>query len=59
MINYDYLRPLKARDVQTWYNTEFVKRNDLRANNYEDAIILPLKKFPEDNLLFGRGGGNQ
>lgn len=56
MINTDYLRPLKARDVESWYQRNMNKRDDLRAECYQNATILPLCKIAGDNLWFGRGG---
>ena len=55
-INYQYLRPLKAAHLEEWYSRPFECRTGLKANLFPDAIILPLKKFDGDNLLFGRGG---
>lgn len=56
MINYTYLRPKKAKILEEWHNIDFKFRNDLSANEYKNATILPLKKVAGDNLLFGRGG---
>ena len=56
MINYRYLRPKKAEAVKTWYDKDFIKRDNLTAISYYNATILPLKKCPSDRLLFGRGG---
>lgn len=55
-ITYKYLRPKKAEILEDWYHTGFYERKNLKIKKYSDAVILPLKKFEEDNLLFGRGG---
>ena len=59
MINYDYLRPQKAIEVKKWYEKPFLNREDLTAETYKNATILPLKKFENDDLMFGRGGGHR
>lgn len=55
-INYDYLRPKKAKVLEEWHNEEFYKKEELLAESYKNATILPLKRIDGDNLLFGRGG---
>lgn len=60
---YKYLRPKKAEALRKWYDDEFYERNDLGTWSGKNAIILPLRKIENDNLLFGRGsvvdeGGN-
>ena len=55
-ITYQYLRPQKAKRLEEWYHTGFYERKDLKIENYRNAVILPLKRFEGDNLLFGRGG---
>ena len=54
--NFDYLRPLKAAHLKSWYDKPFECRKDLQVFHYENATILPLKRFSEDNVMFGRGG---
>lgn len=56
MINYSFLRPLKAAALKEWYNAPFEKKDELKVESYKNATILPLKRFEGDNLLFGRGG---
>ena len=56
MINYSFLRPLKAAALKEWYNAPFEKKDELKVETYKNATILPLKRFEGDNLLFGRGG---
>lgn len=56
MINYSFLRPLKASALKEWYLAPFVKKNQLNVEIYQNATILPLKRFDGDSLLFGRGG---
>ncbi len=53
---YKYLRPKKAEALRKWYDDEFYERNDLGTWSGKNAIILPLRKIENDNLLFGRGG---
>lgn len=55
-INYNYLRPKKAKVLKDWHEEEFINKVSLSAKSYHNATILPLKKFKGDNLLFGRGG---
>lgn len=55
-INYNYLRKKKAVNLKEWHSKEFNKEDSLNAETFEDAIILPLKRFEGDSLLFGRGG---
>lgn len=50
-----YCRPNKARDLRE-ATQNFKKRDDLRVQEYDRAAILPVKRFAQDNLLFGRGG---
>ena len=55
-INYNYLRNKKATNLREWHNKEFKKKDSLNVEIFENATILPLKKFEGDSLLFGRGG---
>ena len=55
-LNTQYLRPLKAADLQKLYNRPFVRRSQLDIWCGSNAMILPLRKIPGDNILFGRGG---
>ena len=55
-IDYSYLRPKKAEALKKRYDAEFIKRKSLSVWSGENAVVLPLKKFEGDNLLFGRGG---
>lgn len=54
-MNYTYCRPCKARDLEE-STRKFRKREDLSVQEYEQAIILPVKRFAGDAVLFGRGG---
>jgi hypothetical protein len=54
-VEYKYLRPKKAMDLQHLHNL-FDKKENLTAISYKKAVILPLKRFPNDGKLFGRGG---
>lgn len=55
-IDFSYLRPKKAEAVKKWYEKEFTKKENLEVIELSEALILPLKRFEGDNLLFGRGG---
>ena len=55
-INYNYIREKKAAVLREWHNRDFFKKDFLNIESFENAIILPLKKFKQDSLLFGRGG---
>ena len=54
-MNFDYVRPLKKRDLQNQY-AKIVRQDNLRVETIDGGYILPLRKVPGDNLLFGRGG---
>lgn len=58
-INLDsrFLRPQKAAWTKAWYDSLQLCEK-IGYNVYDRAVIFPLKRFPEDNLLFGRGGVN-
>ena len=56
MIDLSYVRPKKAEALRKWYDKEFIKKDKLEIITLQNAMILPLKRFPEDNLQFGRGG---
>ena len=48
--------PKKASVLKEWADNPFPKKDDLIVWIGENATILPLKQFPEDNLCFGRAG---
>ena len=50
-----YCRPNKIRDLQA-STIGFEYRNELEVLECANATILPVKRFAEDHLLFGRGG---
>lgn len=54
-VNKAYVRPLKARDLQNRYE-RLVQKEELRVEEVPGGLILPLRRFAEDTLLFGRGG---
>ena len=56
IINYNYLRPKKAEHLKEWYSRPFECRKDLETYSFSNATILPLKRFENDNVQFGRGG---
>jgi len=51
-----YLRPLKAKALQAAYEESFLMREELDVWIGQNATILPLKRVPGDDNLFGRGG---
>lgn len=53
--NYSYLRPLKKQYLKKVHDN-FQREDNLQVEVFDNAIILPLKKFSSDSLLFGRGG---
>ena len=60
-INYNYTRPKKAEILRRYHNQNsdkkpFYEKTQLITESYQNATILPLKRFSEDTLLFGRGG---
>ena len=52
-----FLRPQKAEWTQKWYDTLPLREN-IKYSVHENAVIFPLKRFQNDNLMFGRGGCN-
>lgn len=52
-----FLRPQKAAWTEAWYESLKFETN-IGFHIFERAVIFPLKRFSEDNLLFGRGGVN-
>lgn len=55
-VDFNYLRPKKAAHLKGWYDHPFECRTKLNIYHYNNATVLPLKRFEEDSLLFGRGG---
>ncbi len=55
MINYQYLRHLKAIHLKKREDADFTKKC-VGFQAYNDSTILPLRKNKESNLLFGQGG---
>ena len=55
-INFSYLRPKKAEHLIEWYNMNFYEKERLEVWSGTNAVILPLIRYNEDDLLFGRGG---
>lgn len=53
---FKYLRSKKAEFLHAWYMEAFEEKRNLCAKAYANATVLPLKRFDDDNLLFGRGG---
>lgn len=51
-----FLRKRKAAYYQLYNVGDFLDIKDLVHETYKNAIILPLKRFSKDGLLFGRGG---
>ncbi len=52
---FDYVRPHKAIDLSNQY-AKINQKDDLKTEIIENGYIIPLRKIPEDGLLFGRGG---
>ena len=55
-INDGYLRPKKAAWLRKMYASPFREKTSLEVLHLENATVLPLRKVPGDDLLFGRGG---
>lgn len=55
-IDYTYLRPKKAEALKKWYDDSFEVRQEPAVWRGNNATVLPLRRVPGDNLLFGRGG---
>lgn len=56
-INYNYMLSEKAVQLKQIHESgEFVKINELTVEEYENATVLPIKKFSEDEYALGRGG---
>ena len=58
-IDYRYRRKNKAAAVTQLHDSGLKRRDDLRAEHCENAVILPIRWFEKDEegdfLLFGRG----
>ena len=55
-VNYDYLRPEKAKMLRQWCDVPLAKNNEPKIWRGSHATILPLRRLETDNLQFGRGG---
>lgn len=55
-IDYRYLRPKKAEALKQWYDEPLAVIENPAVWRGKNATILPLRRQPGDNLLFGRGG---
>lgn len=51
-----YLRKKKAVYCALRYLGQFAEKKSLIVETYQKAVILPLKRYPEDQLWLGRGG---
>lgn len=51
-----FLRPRKAAHLALYHMAELPRKKKLSVETYERAVILPLRRYAEDHLLFGRGG---
>ena len=56
MIDYTYLRPKKAEALKKWHNGVFHERTDLSWEEYDNAVILPIRRVENETLQFGHGG---
>ena len=54
-INFEFMRSKKAEELKEWHN-KLTEKDSLLVEKCNNAILLPVKKFKGDNLLFGRGG---
>lgn len=55
-IDYRYMRPKKAEAHRRWQEAPMEVRDTLEVWQGENATILPLRRDPNDGLLFGKGG---
>lgn len=55
-VNYTYMLPAKAQDLKNKMEAPFPKKDSLLVEEYENAAILPIKKFAGDAYALGRGG---
>ena len=52
-----YLRPIKEQQLRERYAQPFECRSNLRVEEYENAVILPLRSEHKAGLAWGVGGG--
>ncbi len=50
------MRQAKVKHLKALHDRKFTCRDDLQAISYKNATILPVVKFPDDNLAWGRCG---
>lgn len=55
-VNFNYLRPIKAKELEQWYTDSFSCKEKLCVMEVQNATILPLKHFDSDDVSQGRGG---
>lgn len=55
-IDYRYMRPKKAEALRLWQDAPMEVRSGLEVWTGKNATILPLRRDPNDGLLFGKGG---
>ena len=55
-IDYQYLRPEKAKALKKWYDSDVEVRENPTCWQGKNAVILPLRRDPGYGLLFGKGG---
>lgn len=61
-IDYKYVRPKKGKLLKEWHETCFASegpikfRQELSSKEYQNAVILPLRRSAGSGLLFGMGG---
>lgn len=56
-IDYNYMLSQKAYQLKQMHqNGSFKKINELTIEEYDNATVLPIKRFPEDRYALGRGG---
>ena len=52
MIEYTYIRPKKAAALRKWHEEGFGKKEELKCESYNEAVILPIRKQDNDGMLF-------
>ena len=54
MVNYDYMRPIKAEHFKRCYDN--LQQKELNVYTYDNATILPVKQIDGVNVHWGNGG---
>lgn len=56
MIEYKYLRTQKAAALRRWHEEGLKRIDNIKSESYDNAIVLPVRKKPNDGMIFGLGG---